>query len=121
MDWLRVVYGLDTINIGVVPADNYGKPHSQSAWNMTNARQSWAWEGCNGRKTRVEIYADAHRIKLFLNGRLIGNQLGGKHCKTYFYIRYEPGELKACAYTKDGAMLGEALLRSAGARTMLSA
>ncbi len=121
MDWLRVAYGLDTINIGVVPANSYGKPHSQSAWNMTNARRSWAWEGCDGRKTRVEVYADAHRIKLFLNGRLIGDQPGGKHCKTYFYIRYEPGELKACAYKKDGAMLGEATLRSAGERTMLSA
>lgn len=57
--YTRVAFGLDTIRMAVVPADDYKKPHSPSAWKMSNAIESWAWNGCEGKKTKVEVYARA--------------------------------------------------------------
>lgn len=49
--YTKVALGIDPIHIAVVPVDNYGKPHSPSAWKMTNARLSWSWNGHNGEST----------------------------------------------------------------------
>ncbi len=107
-----VAFELDAIRMAIVPPDDYGKSHSPSAWKMTNARESWAWNGCEGKKTKVEVYARGYAVGLFLNGRRIGRKRVKKDCRTYFKIKYAPGTLTAAAYDKTGKELGKTSLFS---------
>ena len=50
MAYTRVAFGLQDIAIGVVPVNNTNSPHSPSAWKMTNAIESWSWNGCDGKE-----------------------------------------------------------------------
>ena len=29
---------------------------------MTNAIESWSWDGCEGKEAKVEVYARAHHV-----------------------------------------------------------
>ena len=62
--------------LAVRPVYQRGR-HSPSAWKMTDARPSWSWRGCEGMKARVEVYARADRVELWLNGRYVGRP--GRH------------------------------------------
>lgn len=112
--YTRVAFGLDTIRMAVIPADDFGKPHSPSAWKMSNARESWAWNGCEGRKTRVEVYARARFVELKLNGKTIGRKRVDlkKNCLVSFKTKYFPGELTAIAYDQSGKECGRTSLSS---------
>ncbi|MDH8679864.1 glycoside hydrolase family 2 TIM barrel-domain containing protein [Fusibacter bizertensis] len=117
--YTRVAFGLDEINIAVVPADRYKAPHSPSAWKMTNARDSWAWNGCDGNKVKIEIYSVAHSVRLYLNNKIIGEKKTGKHGRTYFYTKYFPGELKAIALDEAKKEIATKILVSATNHTIL--
>ena len=41
---------------------------------MSNARQSWSWNGCDGNAAIVEVYARAARVDLFINGKKVGSR-----------------------------------------------
>ena len=112
--YTRVAFSLDTIRMAVIPADDFGKPHSPSAWKMSNARESWAWNGCEGRKTRVEVYARARFVELKLNGKTIGRKRVDlkKNCLVSFKTKYFPGELTAIAYDQSGKECGRTSLSS---------
>ncbi len=119
--YTKVVFGIENINIASVPANNYANKHTPSAWRMTNARCSWSWNGSDGNKTRVEVYAKAHTVALFLNGKMIKKKKASKNLATHFVTRYFPGELKAVAYDKDGNKTFEKSLVTAGENTVLNA
>lgn len=117
--YTRVAFGLDVINMAVVPANHYKDTHSPSAWKMTNARDSWAWNGCDGNKVKIEVYSVAHSVRLYLNGKIIGEKKTEKHGRTYFYTRYFPGELKAVAFDEGKREIGYKVLVSASDNTIL--
>lgn len=122
MAYLRVVYGFSPIEIGVIPiAVNGNNSHSHSAWRMTPAKQSWSWEGCEGGKTRVEVYAAGSSAELFLNGRSLGRKKinPNKRCVS-FKVKYVPGELTAVSYDAFGKELARTSLKSAGNPTRLT-
>lgn len=60
--------------IGVCPVNHTGDRHSPSAWKMSNAIESWSWQGCEGRKANVEVYARAQYIRIFINGKEAGRK-----------------------------------------------
>lgn len=62
---------------------------------MSNAIESWSFEGCEGKKTSVEVYARAHHVSLYVNGECVGTKNIKKDCKTNFHVAYHSGELKA--------------------------
>lgn len=105
--------------IAVKPVYQKGK-HSPSAWKMTEAMESWSWQGCEGIKATVEVYARATAIKLLLNGRPVGYKTMKKACNVRFVIPYESGELVAIAYNKTGEEIGHTGLLTAGENTKLS-
>ena len=119
--YTRVAFGLDTIRMAVVPADDYKKPHSPSAWKMSNAIESWAWNGCEGKKTKVEVYARARFVELFLNGKRVGKKRIRKDCKVFFTVAYAPGKLEATAYDEVGKEIGRQALTSGRGKTRLIA
>ena len=51
--YTQVAFDLAPVAIGVVRPDRAFEKHSPSAWRMSNALESWSWDGCAGKKTSV--------------------------------------------------------------------
>lgn len=107
--------------LAVCPVNHTGDRHSPSAWKMSNAIDSWSWNGCEGRKANVEVYARAAAVALVLNGREIGRKAMRDDCIARFSCAYEPGVLEAVSYDESGREIGRRRLVSAGKQTMLTA
>ena len=88
---------------------------------MTNAVESWSWDGQEGERTQVEVYARAVRVKLLLNGREIGSARVGRDARVTFTAVYRPGSLTAVAYDADGVEIARTSLATAGKETRLHA
>lgn len=107
--------------IGVCPVNHTGDRHSPSAWKMSNALASWSWRGCEGRKANVEVYARAHHVKIFINGREAGEKRLEGNCIARFSCTYENGEIEAVSYDAEGREKGRTCLRTAEPETVLLA
>lgn len=120
--YTKTAFGLtDRPVIAVRPVNHTGEKHSPSAWKMTDAIESWSWNGCEGRKARVEVYARAAKVALFLNGKKVGEKKLKNRCDGSFYLNYEPGKLEAAAYDAGGRELSRSALHTAGEETILTA
>lgn len=106
--------------IAVKPANHPGVKPTKSVWRGTNAIESWAWSGCEGNKTDVEVYARAAKVELILNGKSLGKK-AIRDYKAIFKVRYAPGTLEAIAYDASGKELGRHSLSSAEGGLMISA
>lgn len=120
MTYTKVAFGLQKIGIGVIPVDNTSSPHSPSAWKMTNAVESWSWNGCDGKDAKVEVYARAHHVSLYVNGNCVGTKELKKDCRAVFKTIYQPGELKAVAFDAQDQKTAECVLQTAGEETRLT-
>ena len=90
-------------------------------WMVTKAVESWSWRGCEGRTAHVEVYARAHQVELFLNGKSVGKkEVRRGSCRTLFEIPYQSGELVAVSYDRSGQPIGRSSLCTAGEETKLS-
>lgn len=118
--YTRVAFGLDPVRVAAVRPDRAFEKHSASAWRMSNALESWSWTGCEGKKTKIEVYATGRRVKLFLNGRCVGSKKVPSSARVTFKVTYEPGELVAVSYDKAGKELGRARLKSGGKEPRLT-
>lgn len=119
MAYMRVAYGLDLLRMAVVPVNNTRKKHSSAAWRMTNAVESWSWEGCEGKEALVEVYARAAYVKLYVNETCVGEKKVKKDCKVKFPVKYEKGVLKAVSFGDDGSKITETQLETAGDEVIL--
>lgn len=107
--------------LAVRPLCHDSKRHSPSAWKMTNAMPSWSWQGCEGKKAHVEVYARAAQVELLLNGKSVGKQSMKNNCLFTFRVSYENGTLEAVAYDASGKEMGRCALKTAEAETVLQA
>ena len=103
---------LDAPAICVQPINHDVNP-AKMVWRGTNGIPSWSWRGCEGRKAVVEVFFNAARVELFLNGRKVGASKV-KDCKAVFKVKYAPGTLEAAAYDAGGREIGRSRLTSAG-------
>ena len=120
MAYTRVAFGLQDIAIGVIPVNNTSSPHSPSAWKMTNAVESWSWNGCDGKDAKVEVYARAHHVSLYINGKCVGTKQMQNDCRAVFKTVYQPGEIRAEAFDAQGNRMAECSLKTAGDETILT-
>lgn len=118
--YTRVAYELDKIQLAVKPVSMSGKRHSPSAWKMTNAVQSWSWNGYDGKKTKVEVYTRAYKAALYLNGQLVGIKRTRKDCRIVFSTRYYDGEIMAVAFDKANKEIARTSLNTAQPKTILT-
>lgn len=118
-DYTKVVFGRERIAIGVVPLNLSGEQYDVSAWDLTCALASWSWEGCEGKRTKVEVYACAPTVELFLNGRSLGRKRP-RNGRCVYSVTYEPGTLTAVSYTAEGTEDARTELVTAGSDTQLS-
>ncbi|MDD3796803.1 MAG: glycoside hydrolase family 2 TIM barrel-domain containing protein [Lachnospiraceae bacterium] len=120
MKYTQVAFELEKIGIGVIPVNNAAKRHSPSAWKMTNAVESWSWSGCDGMATKVEVYARAAYVRLYINGELIGTKKPAKDCRVIFDVKYRDGEVRAIAFDENKHKIADKILKTAGKETKLT-
>ena len=68
----------------------------KAIWRGTNTRPSWSWRGCEGRPTQVEVFTNAKKVKLYVNGKKVGTQAVEDQLAS-FDVPYAEGEIKAVA------------------------
>ena len=118
--WGELIWGLrKEPAIGVDPVTHAKDFRGASMWRDTDAVESWSWDGCEGSRTGVVVYADADTVQLLVNGRSVGRKKV-KECKALFSkVTYEPGEIEAIALDAAGRETGRARLISATGATKL--
>ncbi|WEV65857.1 glycoside hydrolase family 2 TIM barrel-domain containing protein [Bifidobacterium sp. ESL0764] len=107
--------------LAVRPVNHTGDKHSPSAWKMTDAVPSWSWEGYEGHKADVEVYARAASVVLILNGKEIARKTLQHDCLARFGCTYQPGTLEAVSFDESGAEIGRCAVTSAEGPTKLTA
>ena len=90
--------------LAVQPVNHAGEERAARE-GRTDSIRSWSWEGCEGRVAIVEVYADADRVDLLLDGVKLGTEPAGavRGYLSTFSVPYRPGELTAVAYDAGGA------------------
>ena len=94
----------------------YDKLENYSPWGWTEVSHSWSYPGYEGMPARVEVYADADEVELFLNGKSYGSAKAEKvlcHKFVFDQIPYEPGILRAVSM-KNGKEAGSESLCTVG-------
>lgn len=92
----------------------------ESSWGWADVQSRWTWPGSEGSPLRVDVYADAESVELFLNGDSLGVQPATevqRYCAT-FEVPYAPGELKVVA-TK-GDCVSENMISTSGPAVRLA-
>lgn len=111
----EIVWGLRTEPfIAVQPVNHSGERRSKTLWRGTNAINSWTWHGYEGKRAVIEVYANAVQVELFLNDMSLGRKpAGDRHdFKAIYEVIYQPGELTAVSFDKNGSELGRATLKT---------
>lgn len=79
-----------------------GKKEIVNGWGWTDELLHWNWKGLEGQNMRVNVYSRSPNVRLYLNGKLIGEKETGKENYTAtFEVPYEPGELRAVNVEKN--------------------
>ena len=93
--WRQIVWGLrKEPYLSVQDPAHYGEKQSPTRWGWSDALRSWNYRGCEGKPIVVEVYSDAEKVELLVNGHSVGRQRT-ERCKALFDTVYEPGELTA--------------------------
>ena len=120
MAFMQVVWGMRREPfIAVSPLNHAGETPDTGAWQFTNAIDSWTWQGYEGKKTTVEVYADADTVRLERNGKVLGTQRV-RRFRAVFRVRYQSGTLTAVALDANGTETGRASLQTGGDETVLT-
>ena len=73
-----------------------GKKILAAAWAVYPTVPSWTWPGLEGKPLTVEVYSGTERVRLFLNGKLIGEKATGRDqaFNADFEVPYTTGTLR---------------------------
>ena len=85
------------LHLAVKEPDGYYGKIKETQWSVWPTWDSWSWQGHEGKPIEVEIYSRYPKVRLYLNGQLIGEQPTGREqeFKAVFSVPYNPGTLKA--------------------------
>ena len=118
-DFTKVAFELEKIGIGVTPVNLADDKYDVGAWNLTYAYPSWSWDGLEGKKTAIEVYARADKAEVLINGKSLGIKKLRKY-RAVFPTVYTSGTVKAIAYDAAGQVYAETELKTAGKETRLT-
>ncbi len=92
-----------------------GKKIIALGWATYPTLPTWSWPGEEGKELQVEVYSGTERVRLFLNGKLIGEKPTGRsqEFKATFLVPYAPGTLKAVG-VRGNQTVAESVLVTAG-------
>ena len=100
---------------------HFGKPAEKTPWSFFDGMPFWDYPEMEGHMCKVQVYADADEVELFLNGKSLGRKAAGQAAGfvTKYEVPYECGELTAVAY-RGGAESARWSLRSGEGHTSVS-
>lgn len=112
-----VVWGRSPIEMLVHAPIPPGLHEIVTGWGWPDEAQSWNWPGQEGKPLQVAVYARGERVRLELNGKVVGEQPVSAATKltARFDVPYAPGELRALDLDRDGKVVAQTILRTAGA------
>jgi beta-galactosidase len=92
-----------------------GLTEALSWWGWPDESQSWNWPGQEGRLLQVSVYTRCERVRLELNGKVIGEEPASAETKltARFDVPYAPGELRAVGLN-DGKVIAQTTLKTSG-------
>lgn len=118
--WNRLVWELTDIpGIGVEPLTHAGEIGSVSMWRDTDAVASWSWEGYEGKKTKVTVYASGAIVELLVNGKSYGKKKTKEYKAVYPKVTYVPGVITAISYDSVGKEISRTSMATAEGRTRI--
>ena len=93
-----------------------GLTEELSWWAWPNESASWSWPGQEGKTLQVSVYSRCERVRLQLDGKVLGEQPVSEATKltTKFDVPYQPGELRALGLI-GGKVVAETKLETVGA------
>jgi beta-galactosidase len=100
----EIVFGQRTSPyIAIQRPEHYGKKPMASPWSFGDLISSWSFLGFEGKSVKVEVYSQAEKVELVLNGESLGCLPTGEanRYKAIFDITYQIGELVAIAYDQE--------------------
>lgn len=104
-----------SIYIAVKEPDGYFGKIRETMWSVWPTWESWNWPGHEGKEIEVEVYSKYPSVRLYLNGKLVGEKATGvnEQFKATFPIPYQKGTLRAVAVV-NGKEVESTTLKSAG-------
>lgn len=91
-----------------------------TGWQLTKGLESWAWDGCSGNSTDVDVFARAASVELFVNGTSVGKKKLKNTCRCVFHTQYQDGEIRAVSYDENGGIIGEYAMQTGEKQAHLS-
>ena len=90
------------------PNGYYGQIR-ETQWSVWPTFESWTWPGHEGKPIEVEIYSRSPKVRLYLNGEVVGEKSTTRkeEYKAIFKIPYQPGVLRAEAIDENGNVIAE--------------
>jgi len=112
--------GGDRVYATVRMPEPEGKKIIAVGWATYPTLPTWNWPGQEGKELQVEVYSGAEKVRLYLNGKLIGEKPTGKEqeFKATFAVPYAPGTVKAVGVRGDKEV-AESVLTTAGKASRL--
>ncbi|HOK80606.1 MAG TPA: beta-galactosidase GalB [bacterium] len=109
------------IDLAGIPKDRFYLYQSKWASKKTlHIVPHWTWHGYEGKPIFVQCYSSWDTVELFVNGVSQGIRekcemaLINRYRLVWNHVVYEPGQLKAVAYDKDGNIAKEVVVYTAG-------
>lgn len=102
----------EKLYIAVSEPDGYNGKVRTTQWSTWPTFESWNWQGHEGKPIDVEVYSRYPEVRLYLDGRLIGDK-GTSEMKAKFTLDYAPGKLVAEGI-EDGKVMETFTLETAG-------
>jgi beta-galactosidase len=92
-----------------------GKRIVAVGWATYPTVASWTWPGHEGQDLQVEVYSRAEKVRLYLNGKLLGEQPTGRdqQFRAVFHVPYQAGVLRTVAL-RDGKVVAQQRLTTTG-------
>ena len=91
----------------------YGLEYKMSAWGFYDCDRKWRFDGYEGTKTEVYVFADCDELVLEINGKEVGRQSKTENGTYKFDVVYKKGEIRAKAFVK-GKKIGEDVIITEG-------
>jgi beta-galactosidase len=110
-----ILWGESNLEILVHEPNTSENEELTSFWGWPNEVPNWNWEGHEGEVVSVNVYSTFPRVRLELNGEVVGEESVSEESKftATFNVPYAPGELKAIGLI-DGVVKDEKVLQSSG-------
>ena len=105
--------------IGVRPVNHSGEEYTLGRWRLTDALNSWTWDGQEGKMAEIEVYSIGDSLELIQDGVSLGRKKL-EACKCSFQTEYRPGKLLAVSYDSEGKDIASTELVTAGEETKLT-